>query len=475
MNVQNYVAGRRCGGYGGTFKVRSPFSGCTVELPASTLLDIGDALAAARAAMPACMSMSVEEKGRILRSAAKRLSFSGEELSHLVEMQGMPVTQVRARVAYAGTLLSSMVEGGVMRHGVVDGRLGHCFQDGTEYRLAPQGIVSALIPPNDPAEAAYVMAHVVAAGAAIVLKPSQREPFAALKTAEVITDAGYTAGGINVVHWDSGAPANGELLDALLKRTDYRIFMGDKVRADELLPREGNNCVFSAGSSKAIVAEGVDIETVAGLLTQGALGWANNCVTTRTAVVVGEEQADDLSAKLKGLFEAKVVGSPFEERTEIGYIDPGVIDKIANVMTTMREFQGAKVVLPLTRVSSNQMGPVLVRLSDNDPESPFATKELPYCLAVVAVPSFQDAVSFIDRSAREVGGGAFMAVSIYAPFNSYAEFSRQRPVYAGLVDRMRTHMVFYNRPSLQLSPYLGHQGIDLTTFLTRSRPVVEAV
>ena len=75
----------------------------------------------------------------------------------------------------------------------------------------PLGVVAGITPFNFPAMVPmWMLANAVACGNAFVLKPSEKDPSAALFLAEVLHDAGVPAGVFNVVHGDKVA------VDALL-------------------------------------------------------------------------------------------------------------------------------------------------------------------------------------------------------------------------------------------------------------------
>src|SRR5690606_21929296 len=64
----------------------------------------------------------------------------------------------------------------------------------------PYGVVGAITPWNVPLSmAAWKIAPAIAAGNAIVLKPSELTPFSTLRIAELAVEAGIPAGIINIV------------------------------------------------------------------------------------------------------------------------------------------------------------------------------------------------------------------------------------------------------------------------------------
>ncbi len=476
--IGNFIGGKEQDALDGTFTVQSQFFPYEFEVANSGRLDLGDCIAAAKNAQAACAALSIDERKAVLRAAAQQLVVADDEIDHLVEMGGMPITFVRQHAAYARNILALAADVADVRHGFVHGMLGdHVMDKGFEISLPPEGLVCALIPPNDPAESAFIFAHVVMSGAVVILKPSQQEPYMALKLAALLTACGYPAGGLNVLHWNTKDLSRAELVDELVKQTQYRIVMGEYETAHAILAggqhTRARNCVFSAGRSKAIVDEGADIVKAADCIVASSLDWTSNCVSTKTVVVVGEHNARALITLLAHKFLGRRVGDPRDAATQIGYVPQAVLDQMEQSVRGAGDFNYIDILVPFERLNKHQIRPLLVTVSPTDEESSFVTQELPYTLAVVTVPTFTDAVSFVNRSTSHLHERHNMAVSLYGGDASFEEFAHRSPLKAKEVMSLRTFMLFYNRPSTELTPYLRHQGMDLTAFLARPLSIIE--
>src|SRR5262249_54090474 len=80
----------------------------------------------------------------------------------------------------------------------------------------PVGVVGQIIPWNFPLMmAAWKLAPALAAGCTIVLKPAEQTPLSALRFGELIEEAGFPAGVVNIVTGVGGAagPARAEHRD----------------------------------------------------------------------------------------------------------------------------------------------------------------------------------------------------------------------------------------------------------------------
>ena len=462
------------------FTVKSHFfPNYAIQVANSNKLDFGDCLAESRKADALCADLSLEERCEVLSAAADKFSVSESEAEHLVKMTGMPISSVKRHVIYARELLAHVPESVRLHHESFAGTLGQAIgKHGYELLLPRRGMVTAFIPPNDPAEAAFIFAHTVMSGSSIILKPSRQEPYFAVKLAELITEkGGYPAGGLNVIHWDTNDPGRAHLKHGMIYDTDSLVFMGDIATAAGMLRSNvelWNFCVFAAGKSKAIVDEGANLEAVADDLTYSSLDWTNSCVTTKAAVVVGKENAEILTRYLAERFKRMAVGSPLDAKTQIGYVEPEVLQDMEKVMRAQRDFGLVDFVLPFERIGEYQMRPMLVTAASSDPELVFFKEELPYTLAIVPVDSFGEAVNFVNRSVEHLGERSIMATSLYARAKTFREFVAQESKKYAALKRLASSMIFYNKPSLDLSPYLNHQGINLTRFLSRPLTIVEA-
>jgi aldehyde dehydrogenase (NAD+) len=198
-----------------------------------------------------------------------------DTLAALVSLEmGMPLkpSQAGVRAAidwfrhYAG--YADKIEGTAPIVGRPDSTLDYTRRD-------PYGVVAAIIPWNGPVmAAARKVAPALAAGNAVVLKPSERAPFSCLHLASLMTAAGLPAGLVNVV---AGGPDTGARLCA--NRTVAMISftgggVGGRAVAEAAAARHIPTVLELGGKSASLVFPDVDVERTAKL---GAiLGIAQN-------------------------------------------------------------------------------------------------------------------------------------------------------------------------------------------------------
>ena len=178
----------------------------------ATERDVDDAVRAARAAFEsrAWRRMPPSERTRLLWKLSELVESNADELLHLeVANQGLPISVAREFVIpgvietfryYAGwcTKLTGMTSHVSLPDQRPAGAIGAAYHAYTSYE--PIGVVGAIIPWNFPLiMAAAKLAPALAAGCAVVLKPADETPLSALRLAELVLEAGFPVGVVNVI------------------------------------------------------------------------------------------------------------------------------------------------------------------------------------------------------------------------------------------------------------------------------------
>jgi phenylacetaldehyde dehydrogenase len=175
-------------------------------------VDIDRAVVAARKAFEhgPWPKMSPSERGRLLWKLADLIEQHTEEFAELESLDnGKPLSVARvADVPLAVDLFRYMA-------GWATKVEGNTIPLGAEYlaytRREPVGVVGQIIPWNFPLlMAAWKLGPALAVGCTVVLKPAEQTPLSALRLAELMTEAGFPDGVVNVV------PGFGETAGAAL-------------------------------------------------------------------------------------------------------------------------------------------------------------------------------------------------------------------------------------------------------------------
>jgi len=208
---------------GKTFEVYNPATGDILATVAEgDARDIDLAVKAANKAFRtgAWPALSPSERGRLLWKLGDLIEKNLEEFAELESLDnGKPLTVARAAdVPLAADLFRYMagwatkIEGNTIFLSVP-------YTPGAQYmaytRREPVGVVGQIIPWNFPLlMAAWKMGPALATGCTIVLKPAEQTPLSALRLGELILEAGFPPGVVNIV------PGYGEAGAALAAHMD---------------------------------------------------------------------------------------------------------------------------------------------------------------------------------------------------------------------------------------------------------------
>ena len=211
----------------------------------------------------------------------------------------------------------------------------------------PLGVVAGITPFNFPAMVPlwmYPMA--IVCGNCFILKPSERDPSAALFIAQLLYEAGLPKGVLNVVNGGK------EAVDTLL--TDERVqavsFVGSTAVAKYVYntaAEHDKRCQALGGAKNhAIVMQDAEMENTVNALIGAAFGSSGErCMAISVAVAVGSETADNLIAGLKSKMNNLKVGNFDDSKNDFGpLITKDHMKKVIQYITSA-EAQGADIVV----------------------------------------------------------------------------------------------------------------------------------
>jgi len=210
----------------------------------------------------------------------------------------------------------------------------------------PLGVVAGVTPFNFPAMVPlWMCANAIACGNAFILKPSEKDPSAALFLAQLWKEAGLPDGVFTVVHGDKVA------VDAILDHPGIAAvsFVGSTPIAKYIYERGTANGkrVQALGGAKnhALVLPDADIDMAADAVVSAAYGSAGErCMALSVAVAVGDVAqplVDAIAARLPKL----TVGPGTDPDTDMGpLITAEHRDKVAGYVGA-GEQAGASVVV----------------------------------------------------------------------------------------------------------------------------------
>ncbi len=444
-----------------------------VELAAKTTVEA--AIAAAAAAFPAWREMIPAKRARLLGRFMTLLEAHADEICALVTAEhGKVPDDARGELQRGienvefATYIPELLKGEHSKN------VGPKIDSWSEFQ--PLGVVAGITPFNFPAMVPlWMYPAAIACGNTFVLKPSERDPSAALYIAQLALEAGIPPGVLNVVNGDKLA------VDTLLtdKRVQAVSFVGSTPIAEYIYATASANGkrVQALGGAKnhAVVMPDADLDNAVNALMGAAYGsCGERCMAISVAVAVGDEVGDALVAKLGPALARLKVGSGAEAGSEMGplisrphfekvkgYVDAGVAEGAKLVV------DGRGLTVPGHEAGYFLGGTLFDRVT---PEMSIYRDEIfGPVLCVVRAHSLEEAMELID--AHEYGNGTCI-------------FTRDGEAARYFTDNIKVGMVGVNVPlpvpvayhsfggwKRSLFGDLSAYGPDAVRFYTRRKTV----
>jgi lactaldehyde dehydrogenase/glycolaldehyde dehydrogenase len=305
------------------------------------------ALEAAQRAQKEWSRRSGPERGAVLRAIADGIRARREELARLVVAeQGKTITEARGEVGDAAT-------GFFDYYATFErARVGSMFapDEANEQLLVksvPYGVVVGIIPWNYPAALfARKVAPAIMAGNAIVLKPHEDTPLAALALAGIVEEAGVPPGVVNVV---TGA---GRVVgDALVRhQVTQMVSMTGSVRGGrEILAAAAENItpvsLELGGKAPFIVLEDADLTAAVENAVDARFWNCGQVCTCNERTYVQRSVYDEFVERFVEAASTLRLGDPTREDVQMGpKVNEPELTKVEAIVKEAVE-QGARVVL----------------------------------------------------------------------------------------------------------------------------------
>ena len=297
-----YIGGRWIEGDGEEITVTNPATGEALgSVVGSSAQQVDLAVTTAARAFESWRKTSVLERAELCRRARARLC-----LDRLDEISATIAAEVGKTLASA----RSEMEGGTAEHfrraaeDVLRHR-GHVLPSTMDLTTAkkvivvqqPVGVVAAVSPWNFPVDiAAIPIVYALALGCTAVWKPSEHAPLCAQLFVEILAEAGFPDGTINLVH------GRGEAGAELVRHPEVGavVFTGS-VETGEKVAREAglkNRVLELGGNGPQIVLADADLERAADAAVRGCFYLAGQCCTAAERLLVHSSVKDEFVAAL---------------------------------------------------------------------------------------------------------------------------------------------------------------------------------
>ena len=315
-----FIDGEWLPGDGELIEIRSPATGEALgSVRAATPAQVDQAVASAAAAFDSWRRTSVLERVEICRNAYDICMDRAEEIARMITREtGKTIRESREEmVEYTADHFRRAAED-VLRH---TGQVLPSTQGKTHKRILvvqePVGVVAAISPWNFPVDIAGIpIVYGLAYGCTTVWKPSELAPLCAELFVDVLHEAGFPPGTVNLVHGrgDVGAQLAGH------KDVASVVFTGSVATGEKVAREAGlkNRILELGGNGPQIVLADANLDKAADAAVMGCFYLAGQVCTAAERVLVHSDVHDRFVELLVARTEALQIGDPLDEATDMG-------------------------------------------------------------------------------------------------------------------------------------------------------------
>lgn len=407
--VGHFISGHRQPSTSGrTAEVFDPALGvATKHVALANQAEIESAIKSANAAFPAWRDTSLAKRQQVMFAFRELLNARKGELAQIITAEhGKVLSDALGEI----TRGQEVVEFATGIPHLMKGSYSENASTGVDVYSTrqPLGVVGIVSPFNFPAMVPmWFFPLAIAAGNTVVLKPSEKDPSAAIWLAELFKEAGLPDGVFNVLNGDK------EAVDGLLTHPDVAAisFVGSTPIAKyvyETGTKHGKRVQALGGAKNhMLVLPDADLELVADSAINAGFGSAGERCMAISVVVAVEPVADALIEKVVARMKALKTGDGRRGCDMGPLITKAHRDKVASYIDVAKA-DGATVVVDGREgnfdgeAAGFWLGPTLIdRVSTNS--AVYRDEIFGPVLSVVRVQSYEEGLALINQS--EFGNG----------------------------------------------------------------------
>jgi aldehyde dehydrogenase (NAD+) len=341
---------------GKTFPTINPATGEEIcHVAEADTADVDKAVRAARAAFhqgAPWRKMPASQRGVLLNRLADLIEKHADELAQLESLDnGKPVAVARAADLPLTIACFRYYAGWADK---VQGKTIPIAGDYFCYtRLEPVGVVGQIIPWNFPLlMQAWKLGPALATGNTVVMKPAEQTPLTALRVGELIVEAGFPEGVVNLL------PGYGPTAGAAIANhhdVDKVAFTGSTEVGHLIMEAAAKSnlkrvTLELGGKSPNIVFADADMDQAVEGSHFALFFNQGQCCCAGSRLFVEEKAYDEFVERSATRARKRTVGDPFDPATEQGpQVDQAQFDKVMGYIDSGRS-QGAKLVCGGNRV-----------------------------------------------------------------------------------------------------------------------------
>ncbi|MBB2897819.1 betaine-aldehyde dehydrogenase [Pseudomonas sp. AS2.8] len=356
---QLYIGGRYVAATGGTtFETLNPATGeVLATVQSASRADVDKAVAAAAAGQKVWAAMTAMQRSRILRKAVDILRERNDELALLETLDtGKALSETQAVDIVTGADVLEYYAGLVP---ALEGEQIPLRETSFVYtRREPLGVVAGIGAWNYPIQIAlWKSAPALAAGNAMIFKPSEVTPLTALKLAEIYTEAGLPDGVFNVVN--GVGPEVGVALTEHpgIEKISFTggVATGKKVMASAAGSTLKEVTMELGGKSPLIVCDDADLDRAADIAVMANFFSSGQVCTNGTRVFVPQALKADFEAKVVERVKRIKLGDPLAAETNFGpLVSTPHMEKVLGYIA-QGQAEGARLLTGGERVTQGEL------------------------------------------------------------------------------------------------------------------------
>jgi len=399
---------------GGTFESRNPADHRDIigRFQQGTAADVGMAVKAADTALAMWKRTPAPKRGEILYAFGALMAQHKERLARAMTREmGKVIAEARGDVQEGIDIAFLMAgEGRRMAGDTVPSELPDKWAMSIRQ---PIGVAGIITPWNFPiAIPCWKMMPALVAGNTVVFKPSSDTPHCATLLVELMAEAGFPAGTVNLV-----TGGGGEVGDAILTNPDVRVvsFTGSSDtgrRIAEIAGRRLKRLSLELGGKNGIIVMAdADLDLATDGILWSAFGTTGQRCTATSRVVVERSAVEPLLERLERRTKTLKLGSGLDESVDVGpLINPAAVDKVSGYVEIGRTegelIVGGTTVRDGDLANGHFFAPTIFR--DIAPMDRLAQEEIfGPVLSVIPVDDYAAAVTALNQTKYGLSSSIF--------------------------------------------------------------------
>ncbi len=352
------------------------------------------------------VEMSRWERHEVLSKARALLADRAEEFAQLIRSEsGLCMRETRYEVGRAQDVLQFAAMEALRD----DGQIFSCdvSPQGKARKIftlrEPLQLVAAITPFNHPLnQVAHKLAPAIAAGAPVILKPSEKTPLTALRLTELLYESGLPPQMLSTI-----VGSVDEVVTPLIKddRVELVSFTGSVSVGKHISVTAGYKklCLELGGNSPLIVLDDADLDLAVTLAAEGCFRNSGQRCTAVKRLLIHEAVLDEFTEAFVAKITEYPCGDPTDDATRVGTVIDEPAAKLLEERVGKAVASGARVLAGGNRTGA-LLEPTIIADVTRDAEMVVAESFGPLA-PILPVKDFDDAIELANSTAFGLSSG----------------------------------------------------------------------